>query len=112
GVTSASQWAAGLVAHGKPPETPVAIVRKASQPQQEVIITTLERMPQTIATAKLRPPAIIIVGEAVAARASLDWFASRPLFGKTVMVTRPVHQSDSLADHFAELGAYVLFQPA
>ena len=63
-------------------------------------------------TTKLRPPAIVIVGEAVRERASVDWFASRPLAGQTVMVTRPVGQADALADRLADLGAGIVVQPA
>jgi uroporphyrinogen III methyltransferase/synthase len=60
----------------------------------------------------MRPPAIIIVGEAVVGRATVDWFARRPLFSRTVLVTRPPHQADSLVERLSELGAAVLVQPA
>jgi len=112
GVTSAPEWATALIAHGKPGETPVAIVRHASLPQQQTILTTLADVPETLAPGKLRPPAVIIVGEAVGSRAASGWFTTRPLFGRTVLVTRPAHQADSLAERLAALGAQVLFQPA
>jgi len=112
GVTTAPDWAAALVAHGKPGDTPAAVVRHASLPQQQTIITTLAELPQALAPGKLRPPAVVIVGDAVRGRASVDWFSARPMFGRTVLVTRPVHQADSLADRLADLGAGVLIQPA
>jgi uroporphyrinogen III methyltransferase/synthase len=112
GVTSAPEWATALVAHGKPGETPVAIVRRASWPQQETKMTTLADLPQVLAPGAMRPPAIIIVGESVAARPALDWFAARPLAGRTVLVTRPAHQSESLVERLSELGANVMIQPA
>jgi uroporphyrinogen III methyltransferase/synthase len=112
GVTSAPDWSAALTAHGKPGETPVAIVRHASLPQQQTLITTVAQLPGALAAGKIRPPAIIIVGESVTMRAKVEWFASRPLFGRTVLVTRPVHQADRLVDRFSELGAAVLVQPA
>jgi uroporphyrinogen III methyltransferase/synthase len=90
----------------------VAIVRHASLPQQQTIVTTLADVPATLAPGKLRPPAIIIVGEAVAARSAVDWFASRPLFGQAVLVTRPGHQAESMVEELSELGANVLVQPA
>jgi uroporphyrinogen III methyltransferase / synthase len=112
GVTSAPAWASSLVAHGKPGETPVAIVRRASWPQQETSFTTLAELPQVLAPGAMRPPAIIIVGESVASRPAHDWFAARPLIGRTVLVTRPAHQSESLVERLSELGANVMIQPA
>ena len=43
---------------------------------------------------------------------SLDWFEQRPLFGASVLVTRPRDQAAALADPLGELGARVLLQPA
>ncbi|HEX6961536.1 MAG TPA: uroporphyrinogen-III C-methyltransferase, partial [Lacipirellula sp.] len=112
GVTSAAKWSGALLAHGKPGETPVAVVRRASWPQQETLRTTLADLPQMLADRALRPPALIIVGESAGVRPARDWFAARPLFGRTILVTRPVHQSESLVERLTELGAEVLVQPA
>jgi uroporphyrinogen III methyltransferase/synthase len=43
---------------------------------------------------------------------ALTWFETRPLFGQTIVVTRPIDQAGVLMDRFAELGAEVLLQPA
>lgn len=112
GVTTAPEWSAELIAHGKPRDTPVAIVRRASWPQQQTTMSTLGELASVLAPGKMRPPAIIIVGEAVAMRAASDWFAARPLVGKTMLVTRPIDQSVSLVESLTELGAAVLVQPA
>jgi uroporphyrinogen III methyltransferase/synthase len=112
GVTTAPHWTAELIASGKPADTPTAIVRRGSLPEQETILTTLAGVPQTIAERKLRPPAVIIVGESVHGAQHASWFTSRPLFGRTVLVTRPEHQADELAVRLADLGAQVLLQPA
>lgn len=112
GVTTAPQWSAELIAQGKPRDTPVAIVRRASWPQQRTTLTTLGDLPTVLAPGKVRPPAIVIVGEAVAERAASDWFASRPLMGQTILVTRPIEQSEGLVEALSELGAAVLVQPA
>jgi uroporphyrinogen III methyltransferase/synthase len=90
----------------------VAIVRHASLPQQQTLITTVAHLPGALAAGKIGPPGIIFVGGSVTMRAKVEWFASRPLFGRTVLVTRPVHQADRLVDRFSELGAAVLVQPA
>jgi uroporphyrinogen III methyltransferase/synthase len=111
GVTSAPKWAAALIEHGKPADTPVAIVRHATLPQQQVQVTTLGELP-AVAAAGLRPPSIMLVGKAIDERAALDWFGTRPLAGLAVMVTRPAHQIDEMAETLGELGASVLEQPA
>jgi uroporphyrinogen III methyltransferase/synthase len=112
GVTTAPVWSAELIAHGKPRDTPVAIVRRASWPQQRTTLTTLGELPTVLAPGKVRPPAIVIVGETVAERAASDWFAARPLVGRTILVTRPIEQSEGLVESLSELGAAVLVQPA
>jgi len=112
GVTTAPRWSAELIQHGKPTETPVAIVRHCSLPSQQIVKTTLGQLAEVLATEKMRPPAILIVGEAVAAETQANWFASRPLFGRTVLVTRPTHQAAEMVGRLATLGAATLCQPA
>lgn len=112
GVTTAADWTQALVAAGKTPETPVALVRRCSWPDQETIHSTLAGAAAEIARRKLRPPVIAIVGDVVSWDADRAWFAARPLTGQTVLVTRPSGQSDALRDALEELGAQVLVQPA
>lgn len=112
GVTTAPSWASELVEHGKSPDTPVAIVRRCTTPEQQTIETTLGDVPEVLAPRKIRPPAIIIVGEAVSARTANEWFVSRPLFGQTVLVTRPERQATPLLQKLQSLGATTLLQPA
>jgi uroporphyrinogen III methyltransferase/synthase len=112
GVTTGSRWSHALVNRGKSPTTPVAIVRRCSLPDQETIFTTLGELAEVTLKLRLRPPAVIIVGDVAHDRQVSNWFTSRPLFGRTVLVTRPSHQSDSLSSQLRELGANVLVQPA
>ncbi|TWU20811.1 uroporphyrinogen-III C-methyltransferase [Bythopirellula polymerisocia] len=118
GVTTARDWSAELISHGKSAETPVAIVRHCTFADQQVLKTTLSELGEFLSSHRLRPPAIIIVGNVVASATSSPWFSvaqqqlTRPLFGKTVLITRPEHQSNDLASKFHELGAISLCQPA
>ncbi len=114
GLTTAPQWSRALVEEGKPADTRVAIVRRCSLPDQETIFTTLGEVERALGSGpgKLRPPAVVIVGEVAAARNTVNWFTSRPLFGTTVLVTRPAGQEEELALSLRELGAAVLTQPA
>jgi uroporphyrinogen III methyltransferase/synthase len=112
GVTTAPEWSRALIAHGKPPQTPVAIVRRCSMPDQQTILTTLAEVGGHLGHGGLRPPAIVIVGEGVVASQAGSWFTSQPLFGQTVLVTRPGQQIEPTASRLRQLGANVLYQPA
>ncbi|MCA9232232.1 MAG: uroporphyrinogen-III C-methyltransferase [Planctomycetales bacterium] len=112
GVTSAERWSAELIRHGKPAETPVAVVRRCSLPAQTTTKTSLDQLAEVIAAEGIRPPAICIVGEVIAAEAKANWFASRPLFGRRILVTRPAHQATDMIRRLTSLGAEVLVQPA
>ncbi|HEX4413917.1 MAG TPA: uroporphyrinogen-III C-methyltransferase [Lacipirellulaceae bacterium] len=112
GITTAPNWCGSLIAHGKSPKTPVAIVRRASLSDQQGIATTLGDLPRVLLQTKLRPPAVVIVGDVARDYRDTNWFNARPLFGKTVLVTRPEHQADALARQLQNLGANVLYQPA
>lgn len=114
GVTTAPHWSAALIAAGKPPATPVAIVRRCSFPDQQTIFTTLGEVGTLLSggAGKMRPPAVVIVGEVAREREAENWFTSRPLFGRTILVTRPEGQGDALANRLRKLGADVMFQPA
>lgn len=65
GMTTARQWSEALIRGGRPPETPVAIVRRASWPDQETFRCRLDQVADVIQRDQLRPPAVIIVGEVV-----------------------------------------------
>ncbi len=112
GVTTAEHWTAQLIAHGKAPTTPAAIVRRCAWPDQETIRCTLGTLAHTVAERRLRPPALFIVGTVAGLQPAAGWFAQRPLYGRQILVTRPPHQAQTLAAMLAELGAGVLFQPA
>jgi uroporphyrinogen III methyltransferase/synthase len=112
GVTTAADWSAALIEHGKSPNTPVAVVRRCALPDQEVIFSTLGELAGVLQASKLRPPAVMIIGDAAQKRRGASWFTSRPLFGRTVLVTRPKHQADTLSNQLRNLGANVLVQPA
>ena len=83
GITTAPQWSRALIEHGKPPTTPVAIVRRCSLPDQETILHNARRVAgRCCKRRKLRPPAVVIVGEVARERTAANWFTSRPLFGR------------------------------
>jgi uroporphyrin-III C-methyltransferase len=65
-----------LLAAGRAPEEPVAIVAHATTPAQRVVATTLARAAQEARAAAIEPPAMVVVGPVVRLRESLDWLGS------------------------------------
>ncbi|MBW6512026.1 MAG: uroporphyrinogen-III C-methyltransferase [Desulfuromonadaceae bacterium] len=100
-----------LMAHGRAPETPVAIIRWATTPRQETVVATLADVVVKASEAKIKPPAVILVGEVVNLRDELRWFDNRPLFGKRVMVTRAAAQAGEFAALLTALGAEAVCCP-
>ncbi|MFA5123603.1 uroporphyrinogen-III C-methyltransferase [Zavarzinia sp.] len=62
-----------LIAGGRSPAEPVAVITDASLPSQRVVEATLATAAATIATEAVRAPAMIVIGEVVRLRAELDW---------------------------------------
>jgi uroporphyrinogen III methyltransferase/synthase len=95
-----------LLAGGLPPGTPVAAVRNGTRPDQTSVRATLG----TITSLDVRAPSAIVVG--AVAGLDLTWFESRPLFGRTVVVTRAREQASGLRARLEGLGARVVELPA
>ncbi len=112
GVTTADHWAAALMAAGKSVDTPAAIVRRCSLPDQQTVLCTLGTVAEEIRQRKLRPPALVVVGTVAKVATHHDWFVERPLFGSKIIVTRAAHQAPELVTMLGDLGAEVLVQPA
>lgn len=111
GVTNAPEWSRKLIAGGKPADTPVLLVRRCSLPDQSMIDCTLGELPEVLAPQRVRPPLVAIIGQVAQREEAAQWFTGRPLFGQTVLVTRPSAQAKPTAQRLADLGARVLLQP-
>jgi uroporphyrinogen III methyltransferase/synthase len=113
GITTAGTWSAELMAGGMPPDRPVALIRRCSWPNQQVIRCRLDEVAERVTPyAKFPPPVIAIVGDVARDEYAWNWFERRPLFGHTVVLTRPRHQVGGLRQQLADLGADVVVQPA
>jgi uroporphyrinogen III methyltransferase/synthase len=112
GVTSAGQWSKALLSRGRSPQTPVAVVRRCCWPDQRTVHCTLATVAEVVAAQRLRPPAVIFVGQGVDLRPGVSWFAARPLFGTRVLVTSSRDESKLLQSRLSELGADVWTEPA
>jgi uroporphyrinogen III methyltransferase / synthase len=100
-----------LIKHGKSPDTPIAIIQSGTTPQQKTWTGTLSTIKQVVNKDVVSPPALTIIGEVVKLKKTADWFEQLPLFGKTVVLTRPKDQSESLIDSLREKGATPVIFP-
>lgn len=76
-----------LMAHGRSPATPVALVRWGTLPGQETLVGTLENIVEKVEEAQFKPPAIIVVGEVVHLREKLQWFEKELLNQEEEVIT-------------------------
>ena len=97
-----------LLKYGRDPNTPVAVVRWASTPQQKSVVGTLATIADVVKEAGIKPPSLIIVGDVVTLREKIDWFEKRPLFGRKIIVTRTREQASELMAGLEENGANCL----
>lgn len=111
GLHRAGSIAAELLAAGKPPDTPSAVICRATSAQQRTVVAPLEGLAAAVAAARLEPPSIIVVGECVRERERIAWFERRPLFGLRVAITRPEDQADAAIGRCLELGAEPVLLP-
>jgi uroporphyrin-III C-methyltransferase/precorrin-2 dehydrogenase/sirohydrochlorin ferrochelatase len=63
-----------LIAHGRAPSTPFALIENGSRPEQRVITGTLAELPKLQRQHAVRSPALLILGEVAALAPTLAWF--------------------------------------
>jgi uroporphyrinogen III methyltransferase / synthase len=111
GVKNLENIVTQLVAHGKPADTPVALVRWGTTPLQQTVTGTLDTIVTKVRQAKLKSPAVIVVGHVVSLRKELAWFDKKPLFGKNIVITRARAQASGLTQDLTRMGAHCIEIP-
>lgn len=112
GVENIEKISKQLIANGRSADCPAAVIRWGTHPEQRTLVTTLGSAAADVKANNLKPPAIFIVGEVVKLRQQLQWFDNKPLFGKTVIVTRARAQASELTKKLEAQGAKVIEVPA
>lgn len=100
-----------LIEYGKPPDTPAAFVAWGTLPKQKTVTGTIGEIGKIVKEQNMRPPAVIVVGEVVKLREVLNWFETKPLFGKKIVVTRARSQASELTKLLEEQGSEVIEFP-
>jgi uroporphyrinogen III methyltransferase / synthase len=111
GVKNLENITKNLIKHGKSSTTPVALVRWGTTAKQKTVTGTLSTIVEQVKEAKLKSPAIIIIGHVVSLRDKLAWFDKKPLFGKRIVVTRARAQASNLVSKLSKLGAQCIEIP-
>lgn len=112
GVSELPSITAQLVRHGRKAATPCAVIEWGTRPIQRTVTGTLKTIVSRARGMAIRPPAILVVGDVVSLRTTMNWFESKPLFGRRVLVTRASEKADALVDRLESLGADVERLPA
>ncbi|MCS7021805.1 MAG: uroporphyrinogen-III C-methyltransferase [Gemmataceae bacterium] len=112
GINRLPQIVACLLEHGKSADTPAALVSHVSWATQRRIVCRLGELERVQQRAGIQPPALILIGEAVGQQVDQPWSERRPLFGQSVLVTRPAHQATTMIRRLERWGAVVYHWPA
>jgi len=100
-----------LTQHGMSTETLVALIHWGTTTRQRTVTGTLANIVQRAKDAKLEAPAIIVVGDVVGLRDTMQWFENKPLMGKQIVVTRARQQASGLVTALQAAGADCLECP-
>jgi uroporphyrinogen III methyltransferase/synthase len=112
GVKQLPRIAEQLIAGGRAADEPAAVIERGTLPGQRTVVATLATIAERAGAEQIRPPSITLVGPVAALRdEGIHWFEQRPLYGKTVAVTRAREQASGLAARLRELGAEVVETP-
>lgn len=111
GVKNLADICRELQSRGKAPATPAAVIHRGTTPAQRTVAGTLMDIAEKVQAAGLSPPAILVVGSVVELRPELNWFETRPLWGKRILVTRSRHQASAFVKLLTEYGATCLEAP-
>lgn len=107
GLSKTGEITDGLLAAGMPKDTPVAVISRATTPDQKTYVSDLGHIADMVRRAKPDPPAVIVAGSVVSLRQELDFFERRPLFGKRYLIPKIGAEPTRLKTLLEERGAHV-----
>jgi uroporphyrinogen III methyltransferase/synthase len=94
-----------LVDGGRSPDSPAAVIQWGARPEQRVVSATLGSIAGEARAVGAKNPAVIVIGDVVRLREELRWYDNRPLFGKRILVPRPIAQAKVTAGAIRERAA-------
>jgi uroporphyrinogen III methyltransferase/synthase len=112
GISRLSQITQALLEHGKPADTPAAVIHWGTTGDQRTVEARLSDLAATVQRERVAAPALVVIGAVAALRSRLAWAEHRPLHGKRILVTRPRHQAGDLVRQLEQFGAVPVVLPA
>lgn len=100
-----------LLESGKKPSTPVAVISSGTLPEQRSVVGTISDIAEKTRVLDVQTPATIVVGEVAALAETIGWYEKKPLFGRTIMVTREKEASSEFSELLASCGAKTIEFP-
>ena len=112
GVRNLSRNMKRLIKAGKNKNTPAAIIAWGTYPAQVTVTGTVGDIAKRVKHRKdVGAPAILVVGGVVTLKEIADWYETKPLFSKRILVTRPKDQSEHFVSSLESEGAHVITYP-
>lgn len=96
---------------GIPGDTPAALIQWGTTNSQKTAVGNLDTIEEKAKEAQISSPVIIVFGKVIELRSKLNWFETKPLFGKTVLVTRAREQASEFKVMLENSGANCLVFP-
>lgn len=105
GLKNLDKIAANLIANGKDPKTPAAVLERGTTAAQKSVKADLEYIAEAAEKAGLKTPAISVIGPVVELQDTLSWFGRGVLAGKRVLATGTRAFVREMEEAFHPLGA-------
>ena len=102
----------GLLHAGIRPDTPAAVLERGTTAGQRRVLATVSTLEEETDRARIKAPAIIVVGEVCRLADSFAWVEKLPLAGKKILLTRPKELISGMAGRLRKMGAEVLEMPS
>ncbi len=108
GSSNLQRFVNSLISNGFDRNSPAAIVAKATTPRQKSFTAPLYCLPEIQKKENLKSPLVTIISPCANFHKDLNWFEKKPLFGKKVITTRALDQSETLFEKLITEGAEIL----
>mgnify|MGYP000058947385 CR=1 FL=1 len=91
-----------LIKFGKSPSTPAAVIMEGTTAKQKAVTGTLSDIFEKARNASIKNPAVIAIGDVVKLRERLNWYETKKLFGKRILIAGSGENMDGMISWFRE----------